>query len=67
MKVAKIKFGADAIDCAVRDLSISGAAIEVPSQAGIPERFILVMLEDGLHMPCHVVWRREYRIGVAFD
>ena len=63
MKVAKIEFGATAIDCTVRDL----AAIEVPSQAGIPERFTLVMPDDGLHLPCHVVWRKEYRIAVAFD
>jgi hypothetical protein len=67
MKVAKIEFGATAIDCTVRDLSLTGAAIEVPSQAGIPERFTLVMPDDGLHLPCHVVWRKEYRIGVAFD
>ena len=67
MKVAKIEFGATAIDCTVRDLSLNGAAIEVPSQAGIPDRFTLVMLDDGLHLPCHVVRRNEYRIGVVFD
>jgi hypothetical protein len=67
MKVARIEFGAATIDCTVRDLSLTGAAIEVPSQAGIPERFTLVMPDDGLHLPCHVVWRKEYRIGVAFD
>jgi hypothetical protein len=67
MKVAKIEFGATAIDCTVRDLSLTGAAIEVPSQAGIPDRFTLVMPDDGLHLPCHVVRRNEYRIGVVFD
>jgi hypothetical protein len=67
MKVAKIEFGATAINCTIRDLSLTGAAIEVPSQAGIPERFTLVMPDDGLHLPCHVVWRKEYRIGVNFD
>ena len=67
MKVAKIEFGATAIDCTVRDLSLTGAAIEVPNQTGIPERFTLVMTEDGLRLPCQVVWRKEFRIGVAFD
>ena len=67
VKVAKIKFGAATIDCTVRDLSLTGAAIAVPSQAEIPERFTLVMPDDGLHLRCHVVWRKEYRIGVAFD
>ena len=67
LKVARIEFGADALDCRVRDLSLTGAAIEVSSQAGIPERFTLVIPDDGLDLPCHVVWRKEYRIGVAFD
>ncbi len=67
MKVAKIEFGVAAIDCTVRDLSLTGAAIAVPSQAEIPERFTLFMPEDGLQLHCHVVWRREYQIGVAFD
>ncbi|OIQ66963.1 PilZ domain protein [mine drainage metagenome] len=67
MKAAKIEIGAGAIDCTVRDLSLTGAAIAVESQAEIPERFTLIIPDDGLHLPCHVVWRREYRIGVAFD
>jgi hypothetical protein len=33
----------------------------------IPERFNLVFLADGTHIPCHVIWRKEKRIGVAFD
>jgi hypothetical protein len=66
-KVAKIEFGAVAIDCTVRDLSITGAALEVPNQIGIRAKFTLVMLDDGLHLPCHVVWRKEFRLGVAFD
>ena len=66
-KAGTIEFVGGAINCVVRNLSLTGAAIEVPSQAGIPERFTLVMPDDGLHLPCHVVWRKEYRIGVAFD
>ena len=67
MKVAKIKFAFVSIDCKVRDLSITGAALEVPTQIGIPAKFTLVMPDDGLHLPCQVVWRREFRIGVAFE
>jgi hypothetical protein len=37
------------------------------SDRGIPAKFLLVIPGDGLHLPCHVVWRKEYRIGVAFD
>ena len=67
MKAAKIEFGGDAIDCMVRDLSVAGAALEVSNQISIPAKFLLVIPGDGLHLPCHIVWRKEYRIGVAFD
>jgi len=36
----------------------------VTSLAGIPEHFMLVA--DGSQPLCHVVWRKEKRIGVAF-
>jgi PilZ domain len=67
LKAAKIEYGGATIDCTVRDLSITGAALEVASQIGIPAKFTLVVPGDGLHLPCHVVWRKEFRIGVAFD
>ncbi len=67
LKAAKIECGGAAIDRTVRDLSITGAALEVPNQIGIPAKFTLVVPGDGLRLPCHVVWRREFRIGVAFD
>jgi hypothetical protein len=51
----------------VRNLSITGAALVVSNQIGIPATFTLVVPCDGLHLACNVVWRSEYRIGVAFD
>jgi hypothetical protein len=54
-------------DCMVRDLSVTGAALEVSNQIGIPAKFLLVIPGDGLNLPCHVVWRKQYRVGVAFD
>jgi hypothetical protein len=67
MKAAKIEFGDVAIDCTVRDLSTTGAALEVANQIGIPAKFTLVMPDDGLHLPCHVVWRKQFRLGVTFE
>ena len=55
-----------AADCEV-GVSVSGAAIEVSSPHDVPERFNLVFKADDTHIPCHVVWRQEDRIGVAFD
>jgi hypothetical protein len=62
-----IKFNGEAgIDCRVRDLSASGACLEVVSHLGIPEEFVLVMPRDGLSQPCRVIWRKGLRIGVQF-
>src|ERR1700681_1778383 len=62
-----IQFAGCLINCLVCDMTISGAALEVAEPHDIPERFNLVFKADGTHIPCHVVWRQEDRIGVAFD
>ncbi|MEH2505799.1 hypothetical protein V1290_004610 [Bradyrhizobium sp. AZCC 1578] len=67
LKAGKISFGGAVIDCTVRNLSETGAALEVISPVGIPERFTLVIEADHIHVPCRVVWRKETRIGVHFE
>jgi hypothetical protein len=67
MKPAKIEYGGNKIACTIRDLSTTGAALEVFDRSKIPETFTLVVPEDGLKLPCHVVWRRDFRLGIAFD
>ena len=67
LKAGTISFGGDGIDCTVRNLSETGAALEVITPLFIPDRFTLIVPTDQLKRPCHVVWRREKRIGVAFD
>ena len=67
LKAGTIEFGGGAIDCTVRNVSNTGAALDVTSPMGIPENFTLLLPSDGLHLPCHVVWRKERRLGVAFD
>jgi hypothetical protein len=52
LKAAKICWGAGAIDCTVRNLSSSGAALVVSNQIGIPEKFTLAVPGDGLRLPC---------------
>jgi hypothetical protein len=66
-KLATIGIGKTAIRCRVCDLSLTGAAIAVEDSTGIPNRFTLVLPEDGLELPCKIVWRREFRIGVRFE
>jgi hypothetical protein len=65
LKAGTIEFGGGTINCMVRNVSAGGAALEVSSPVGIPEH--LTLFADGSHLPCHVVWRKEKRIGVAFD
>ena len=68
MKSAKIEYGGVKIPCVIRDLSVTGAALEISELSGrIPATFNLIMPDDGLRLACHVVWRREFKIGVAFD
>jgi hypothetical protein len=68
LKAGKISFGGGAaIDCTIRNLSKTGAALEVISPVGIPARFTLVIEADHIHVPCRVVWRKEKRIGVHFE
>ena len=66
LKAGTIEFGGGAIDCTVRNFSDTGAALDVTSPVGIPERFTLVNQADGTHLACTMVWRKEKRIGVRF-
>jgi len=66
LKAGTIGFGGGAINCMVRNISDTGAMLDVTNAVEVPEQFTLA-LTDGQHMSCHVVWRREKRIGVAFD
>ncbi len=68
LKSGRISFGGGAaIDCTIRNFSETGAALEVSSPVGIPERFTLVVEADHRHLPCRVIWRKEKRIGVHFE
>jgi hypothetical protein len=62
-----IEFAGGVINCLISNISISGAALEVNGPHDIPERFNLVFKADDTHIPCHVVWRQDARIDVAFD
>ena len=69
-KPATIEYGALKQPCIVRDISMTGAALEFSAQIRairLPERFSLVVPEDKLRLPCRVAWHREYRMGVTFE
>ena len=66
LKAGTIEFGGGAIDCKVRNLSETGAALEVESPIGIPQQFRLVIASDSFSRPCEVVWLKEHRVGIIF-
>jgi len=69
-KPAFAEYGGDKYSCVVRDLSTTGGAIEfsdIVDLIPIAGAVTLVIPDDGLRLACHVVWKRGYRMGVAFD
>jgi hypothetical protein len=60
-----IGLGDDATGCVIRNLSAAGAGLDLTGAGGVPRHFIFTA--EGSQMPCHLVWRKEKRIGIAFD
>src|SRR5882724_2918645 len=54
LKSASIEFHGGVIDCVIRNISETGAALEVASPLGIPETFNLVISGDHSSRPCQV-------------
>ena len=64
---AWIEYGGDKTPCIVRDLSASGALIEVSFPKNVPEQFTLVIPGHQLRLSSQVVRRSDFRIGIKFD
>ena len=55
-----------AIDCAIRDLSQTGAKLTCADPAAVPDEFRLVVLADMQMRDVKVAWRKPDLIGVHF-
>jgi len=68
LKSARILFNdhRSVIDCTVRNLSPTGACLNVASALGIPERFDVMFDADHTVRPCRLVWHNEKQLGVEF-
>jgi hypothetical protein len=51
-------------DCALRDLSETGACLVLTTPVALTDSFELAM-DDGVVKQCRVVWRTARRIGVS--
>lgn len=67
LKAGSITFNGSGIDCLVRNMSDTGAALEVENQIGIPPIFDLVITTGHFARSCRVIWRKEKRIGIVFN
>jgi hypothetical protein len=67
LKGATVAFGGNGVACTVRNLSSSGAAIDLASAVSLPPSFMLVIEADQFIRRCHPVWSNDRRVGVAFD
>jgi hypothetical protein len=56
--------GASVIDCTLRSISSTGAAVWLPNAAALPPKFDLLF--DNAIRHCIVVRRRADRMGVKF-
>jgi hypothetical protein len=54
------------IDCLVRDLSTSGARLEVANPKQVSDRFTLAILGSWNKHPCRVAWRKDNMIGAEY-
>ena len=68
-KGGKIIFNDDrsAIDCVIKNLSTTGAALHVESTVGIPAEFKLLATSDNMIRSCRVAWTTQDQLGVAFE
>ena len=64
---ARIAFnaGRSTINCTVRNMSQSGARLQVTSVVGVPNTFDL-LIGDRDPRPCRVTWRTLKELGVEF-
>jgi len=54
------------IDATVRNLSPTGACLNVASTLGIPERFDVLFDADKSIRSCRLIWYKDKQIGVEF-
>jgi PilZ domain len=68
LKAGRIVFNQrfSVISCTIRNISESGACLQVASSFGIPDCFDLTIEPEPSSRAYEVAWRSEQRIGVAF-
>jgi hypothetical protein len=66
LKSGKILLGPHLLSCTIRNLSGTGACLEVQSTYGIPPKFEFRMPNQSVRA-CSIVWAGETLLGVQFQ
>ena len=54
--------------CRLRNISKTGAQIELSRDVDLPQRFVLSLSSQGqVHRRCHLVWQFSTVVGARFD
>lgn len=59
--------GNSSMDCLIRDISPSGARLELGSSVTVPDRFDLFVPQKSRTFRAAIKWRRLNEIGVVFE
>lgn len=59
--------GLTSLECLVRDLSATGARLEISASITLPDRFDLYLPHRDTTYKVYIQWRRDDQLGVAFD
>ena len=59
--------GQRSLDCLIRDMSSTGARLELSASVTVPDRFDLYLPHRDETCRVHLQWRRGGQIGIAFD
>ena len=65
-KGGKITLPTGTVDCTVRNISSSGALLELSAPALVPNDFNLIIKPERQFLSCHVVRRNTLHLGVRF-
>ena len=59
--------GGGGMDCVVRNISTSGALVDIANPIDLPPFFTLVIATEHLMRHCRAAWSHDHRVGVAFE
>lgn len=55
------------VSCVIRNLSATGALVEVPPLTTVPDSWVLIDMKNAMAHRVSVSWRQEARVGVRIE